>query len=605
MRAAMVTTVESGYNTQLINAFIWRDTLVVAACKNIPAGQPAEQTQLTLKFNSNGHVIYKELTVTVGAGAVSTVPVSGVTVAPTSASLAAGGTLQLTADVQPGTATNRTVAWTSSNPAVASVNSSSGLVTAHTAPGTATITATTADGGFTATCTVTTTAATPSYPFELNRHSLYVYVAGSSQLGLIYPQGYSVTWRSEDEDIAIVSSSGKVVGVAEGTTRIIAEDLAKGKSDACTVTVLPSVILNPFELNAHSLTLDIGATSQLRLTAPEQYTVTWRSLNEDVALVSSSGLVYARAAGTTQIIAEDRSHDKSDACTVTVRPAATPAVPSAISLNHTLIVMNEGERVTIHATISPPSNDVVTWSSSNPASVDVTPGGMVIALMSGSATVTAKLPDGTASATCSVTVRDVPLSATIPDVEAHSATLSFPRLSGTSWYLVHLYRVFGGDRVPQVAIQVNPDGTVSKVINLRAAGADIQIVLEGLTPSADYEADIDVVREINGQTEIVTTMHVAFSTPTATANEPPAASLAAPAAWYTAGTLRLTNLEGYRVTLYNLSGQPLTAFPVPTPDESRKLPLPGGVYLLKAEKTDGTDGTNGTNGRKVFKFVAY
>jgi hypothetical protein len=35
-------------------------------------------------------------------------------------------------------------------------------------------------------------------------------------------------------------------------------------------------VTNPFELNVHTLTLDVGETSQLRLTAPEQYNVAWR-----------------------------------------------------------------------------------------------------------------------------------------------------------------------------------------------------------------------------------------------------------------------------------------------------------------------------------------
>jgi hypothetical protein len=65
MRTAMVTTVLDGYDKTLMNAFIWRDTLVVAARKTIPAGQPAESTVVTLKFNSNGHVITKEIPVTI------------------------------------------------------------------------------------------------------------------------------------------------------------------------------------------------------------------------------------------------------------------------------------------------------------------------------------------------------------------------------------------------------------------------------------------------------------------------------------------------------------------------------------------------------------
>lgn len=84
--------------------------------------------------------------------AAATVPVTGVTLNKTSTSLYVGDTETLTATVEPSDATNKTVTWTSSNPSVATVEN--GVVTAVGA-GTATITVTTVDGGFTADCTVT------------------------------------------------------------------------------------------------------------------------------------------------------------------------------------------------------------------------------------------------------------------------------------------------------------------------------------------------------------------------------------------------------------------------------------------------------------------
>lgn len=80
-------------------------------------------------------------------------PVTGVTVAPASLALTEGDSSMLTATVAPDNATNKTVTWTSSNPAVATVDAN-GKITA-VAAGTATITATTEDGGKTATCAVT------------------------------------------------------------------------------------------------------------------------------------------------------------------------------------------------------------------------------------------------------------------------------------------------------------------------------------------------------------------------------------------------------------------------------------------------------------------
>ncbi|HEY2452874.1 MAG TPA: Ig-like domain-containing protein [Scandinavium sp.] len=83
------------------------------------------------------------------------VNVTGATVAPTTASIAAGATQQLTASVTPANATDKTGAWKSSDVTKATVDAA-GLVTG-VAAGTATITFTTTDGAKTATCAVTVT----------------------------------------------------------------------------------------------------------------------------------------------------------------------------------------------------------------------------------------------------------------------------------------------------------------------------------------------------------------------------------------------------------------------------------------------------------------
>ena len=87
----------------------------------------------------------------------STVAVTGVTLAPTEATLTLGETetVTLIPTVLPAEATDKSVTWSSSNEAVATVTD--GVVTA-VAAGTATITVTTTDGAKTATCAVTVAA---------------------------------------------------------------------------------------------------------------------------------------------------------------------------------------------------------------------------------------------------------------------------------------------------------------------------------------------------------------------------------------------------------------------------------------------------------------
>ena len=81
-----------------------------------------------------------------------TVNVESISLNAVNANLIIGETKALTATVLPANATDKSVTWSSSNASIASV-SSTGVVTAN-AIGTAVITATTTDGGLTATCTV-------------------------------------------------------------------------------------------------------------------------------------------------------------------------------------------------------------------------------------------------------------------------------------------------------------------------------------------------------------------------------------------------------------------------------------------------------------------
>lgn len=80
------------------------------------------------------------------------VSVTGVEITPTSSEIKVGGTTTITATVKPDNATNKNVTWSSGNTAVATV--SNGVVTGKS-EGTATITATTEDGEYTAEAQIT------------------------------------------------------------------------------------------------------------------------------------------------------------------------------------------------------------------------------------------------------------------------------------------------------------------------------------------------------------------------------------------------------------------------------------------------------------------
>ena len=96
------------------------------------------------------------------------VAVTGVKLDQKTLTLNAGESAQLTATVSPSNATNKSVTWSASN---SNVSVSGGKVTAKTA-GSAIVTVTTADGGYTAQCNVTVNASTAVDHTELTSLSL-------------------------------------------------------------------------------------------------------------------------------------------------------------------------------------------------------------------------------------------------------------------------------------------------------------------------------------------------------------------------------------------------------------------------------------------------
>ena len=179
-----------------------------------------------------------------------TIPVTGVGVTPTSASLAVGATTALTATITPANATNTNVAWSSSNPAAATV-SASGVVTGIGA-GFATISVTTQSGGFTATSAITVTAVDiPVTGVSVTPASATVAAGGSTTItATVAPANatnQTVSWSSSNPAVATVNASGVVTGVTAGSATITATTQNGGftATSAITVTSTPLPCANP------------------------------------------------------------------------------------------------------------------------------------------------------------------------------------------------------------------------------------------------------------------------------------------------------------------------------------------------------------------------
>src|SRR5256886_7056455 len=169
---------------------------------------------------------------------VTFVPVASVTVNPASASVQVGQTVQLSAtprDANGNQLPGRTVTWASTNTTVATVNGQ-GLVTAKVV-GSATITATSEGQSGSAAITVT---AAPVATVTVSPAAAAVQPAQTVQLTATTKDangniltGRTVTWASNNNPAATVSSSGLVTGVATGTALITAT--SEGKTGSAMI----------------------------------------------------------------------------------------------------------------------------------------------------------------------------------------------------------------------------------------------------------------------------------------------------------------------------------------------------------------------------------
>ncbi len=175
--------------------------------------------------------------------ATVSVPVSSIALNKTTDHLAAGTTDGLSAAISPANATNQAVAWSTSNASVATV-SASGVVSAVTA-GTATITATTVDGGKTATCVVTVVVSVSGV--SLSNSTLTIGVGQTVSLtATLAPSdatNQNLTWSTSNGKVATVSGTGHSVlvnAIGGGSATVTASSQDGNKTATCLVTVAMS-----------------------------------------------------------------------------------------------------------------------------------------------------------------------------------------------------------------------------------------------------------------------------------------------------------------------------------------------------------------------------
>ncbi|MGH9600328.1 MAG: Ig-like domain-containing protein [Terracidiphilus sp.] len=390
--------------------------------------------------------------------------VDTIQVTPASQSAAVGQTAQFTATGtfshgnHPSSTQNLSsqVAWTSSVPAVATVNAS-GLA-AGVSAGTTTITASMAGftGDVSASATLTVTGASrtttgsslaslsiiPSTQSVAAPGQTTQFIAiGTTSSGTTVDVTSEVAWTSSSAQIAtIVANSGLATAIGQGTSTITALYANPGSGGTITgtatftvtagtteeytaVTIVPSSqSVSASGQTGQFIALATSGSTGLEEDVTNSPQITWKSSIPSVATVTSglasgSGVAAGVSAGASTITAEVTNPDgslvsASGSVTVTLTPAPEPLlsltiIPSSITVGN---LQDAGQFLAIGTYSTPPTTrdltNSVTWLTSAPSVFPVNtngtgtpnPGadaGVVTAYGSGSATIIAEATDPT------------------------------------------------------------------------------------------------------------------------------------------------------------------------------------------------------------------
>ncbi|RAV10904.1 Ig-like domain-containing protein [Paenibacillus contaminans] len=243
-------------------------TIATVDANGIVTAVAAGQATITATTVDGGYTAQTAITVIMGE-----IEVTGVAVNPAENAIVAGDQASLTATVQPIQASNKAVQWSSSDTSIATVDAQ-GTVTGLS-PGMATITATTADGGFTASAQVEVKPL-PVSGIALNKRKTAITVGDSEQLTAhVFPELASdktVIWSSSDPAVASVQQDGTVTAVSVGDAKVTAATYDGGFLARAHVQA-QTVVGTLFEDDAANLQAAGWITGPVAFPVPNAYTI--------------------------------------------------------------------------------------------------------------------------------------------------------------------------------------------------------------------------------------------------------------------------------------------------------------------------------------------
>ena len=313
------------------------------------------------------------------------------------------GTVALAYTLEPAKANNiESVTWSSNASGVATV-SQSGLVTSvELGEATITVTVKTTDGGaFTSKCTVKVVPAPIGVVgIEFEDEEIALAPGGSITLTPVFSpedaDNQTVTWESDNEEVATVDKDGVVTAVDIGTA-VITATTEEGRYKArCTIIVRIDVTGVEFE-DGSDLVLEAGdIVTLIANVLPEDATnqnVTWESSDTDVATVDKNGNVTATGVGTATITVTTAEGEFEASLDIEV---LTTAVTGIELEDNAKISIDVGSEITLKAYFLPDNatNKKVEWESSDPTVASVDENGKVTAIDVGTAIITVTTDEG-------------------------------------------------------------------------------------------------------------------------------------------------------------------------------------------------------------------
>ena len=292
--------------------------------------------------------------------------------------------------------------WSSSNPGVATIGSSTGIVVAGSSAGSTTITYTLPTG-----CSITTNITVNPLPAAITGVT-NVCVGSTTNLSDASAGG---NWSSSNTGLAVIGSASGVVSGGAAGTLTITYTLPTG----CLITT--PLTVNPLPSGISGV-LNVCVSSTTTLSSSGGGV--WSSSNSGVASIGSvTGIVTGNSAGTAVI-----SYVLPTGCLTSAVVTVNP-LPGAITGTTSVCPGS--------STILTSSTPGGSWTSSNPAIATAWPTGMIVGNTAGTVTITYTLPTG-CFVTAGYTVNPVPAVITGSGVVCVGSTSGLTSASfGGTW----------------------------------------------------------------------------------------------------------------------------------------------------------------------------